>query len=209
MVRQMTSDNVGESSHGKAIIAGDAALVPGWRGHIPEKRDGGEANAPELLQMVRPGDRVRLSAGGGDVLVVTGQRSVETARKPQGSKRKGSLSIRDVVDDLRAKGKKAGMLKVITYRPFPKAAILKALAKAKEVAVVDKSISLGMFGPLYTDITSALASTGPKMPKVSGFVLGLGGRDITKKSIFDVYDRLSRKQVDCEFIGLKKELLVE
>ncbi|MFH0877467.1 MAG: pyruvate ferredoxin oxidoreductase [Candidatus Omnitrophota bacterium] len=118
-------------------------------------------------------------------------------------------TIRDTVDELRDKGKKVGLLKIITYRPFPKNAIIGALGKAKEVAVVDKSISLGMFGPLYADMTSALSSLGAKMPKVSGFVLGLGGRDITKKSITDVYDRLSGKQVDCEFIGLKQELLNE
>ena len=118
-------------------------------------------------------------------------------------------SIRDVVDDLRAKGKKAGLLKVISYRPFPKDCVAKALAKAKEVAVVDKSISLGAFGPLYTDVMAAVSSLGPKMPKMSGFVLGLGGRDITKRSIMDTYERLAGSQVDCEFIGLKQELLVE
>jgi len=116
-------------------------------------------------------------------------------------------SIRDVVDELRAKGEKVGLLKVICYRPFPKDAIAAALSKVREVAVVDKSISLGAYGPLYTDLTSALSSSGCKIPKVSGFILGLGGRDITKKSIADVYDRLGGKQVDCEFMGLKQELL--
>jgi pyruvate ferredoxin oxidoreductase alpha subunit len=116
-------------------------------------------------------------------------------------------TIRDTIDDLRAKGKKVGLLKVITYRPFPKQALVAALAKAKEVAVVDKSISLGANGPLFSDLSSALASSGAKMPKVSGFVLGLGGRDITKDSVLQVYERLSGPQVDCEFMGLKPELL--
>jgi pyruvate ferredoxin oxidoreductase alpha subunit len=118
-------------------------------------------------------------------------------------------SIRDVVDDLRAEGKKAGLLKVISYRPFPKDRIANALAQAKEVAVIDKSISLGAFGPLYTDVMTAVSSLGSKMPKTSGFVLGLGGRDITKRSIMETCERLSGKQVDCEFIGLKQELLAE
>ena len=118
-------------------------------------------------------------------------------------------TIRDVVDELRDKGKKAGLLKIITYRPFPKAAIISALGKAKEVAVVDKSISLGAFGPLYTDLCAGLSSLAARMPKVSGFILGLGGRDITKKSIFEVYEKLSGKQVDCSYVGLKQELLEE
>ncbi|HAJ57757.1 MAG TPA: pyruvate ferredoxin oxidoreductase [Candidatus Omnitrophica bacterium] len=118
-------------------------------------------------------------------------------------------TIRDSVDELRAKGKKAGLLKIISYRPFPKDEVLTALSRAREVAVVDKSVSLGGFGPVYTDLCAAVSSMGPKAPKVSGFVLGLGGRDITLKSIQDVYERMSGKQVDCEFIGLKQELLAE
>jgi pyruvate ferredoxin oxidoreductase alpha subunit len=118
-------------------------------------------------------------------------------------------TIRDSVDELRAKGKKVGLLKITSYRPFPKNEIVKALSRAREVAVVDKSISLGGFGPLYTDLSAAVSSMGAKAPKVSGFVIGLGGRDITLKSIQEVYECLSGKQVDCEFIGLKKELLAE
>ena len=118
-------------------------------------------------------------------------------------------TIRDTIDELRDKGKKVGLLKIVSYRPFPKEAILAVLGLAREVAVVDKSISLGGFGPLYTDLAGALSSLGSKMPKMSGFVLGLGGRDITKKSILEVYEKLSGKQVDCEFSGLKQELLAE
>jgi pyruvate ferredoxin oxidoreductase alpha subunit len=118
-------------------------------------------------------------------------------------------TIRDTIDELRAQGQKVGLLKIATYRPFPKAAVVKALSKVKEVAVVDKSVSLGGFGCLYMDMTSAMASMGSKMPKTSGFVLGLGGRDITKKSILDVYQGLSGAQTDCTFIGLKPELLTE
>jgi pyruvate ferredoxin oxidoreductase alpha subunit len=118
-------------------------------------------------------------------------------------------TIRDTIDELRDKGKKVGLLKIATYRPFPKAAIFKALARAKEIAVVDKSISLGAYGPLFTDLAAAMASQGGKMPKVSGFVLGLGGRDITKASIHQVYEKLALPQVDCAYIGLKQELLAE
>jgi len=116
-------------------------------------------------------------------------------------------TIREAIDGMRRDGKKVGLLKVITYRPFPKEAVLAALAKAKEVAVIDKSISLGAWGPLYTDMAAALGSLGAKAPKTSGFVLGLGGRDITQKSINDTLEQLIGKQTDCTFIGLKQELL--
>ncbi|MGE5279949.1 MAG: pyruvate ferredoxin oxidoreductase [Deltaproteobacteria bacterium] len=116
-------------------------------------------------------------------------------------------TIREVVDALRQKGKKAGMLKIVSYRPFPVEAVKTALAKAKEVAVVDKSISLGSSGPLYLEVNAALSQLGGKAPKTSGFILGLGGRDIRPNSIFEVFEKLAGKQTDCAFIGLKQELL--
>ncbi len=116
-------------------------------------------------------------------------------------------TVREVVDGLRRDGKKAGLLKIVTYRPFPKDAILAALADAKEVAVIDKSISLGSCGPLYTDMSAALGTLGAKAPKTSGFILGLGGRDITLKSVYETYEALAGKQTDCTFIGLRQELL--
>ena len=116
-------------------------------------------------------------------------------------------TVREAVDALRKDGKKAGLLKIISYRPFPKDAIVAALSKAKEVAVIDKSISLGSSGPLYLDLAAALSTLGAKVPKTSGFILGLGGRDITMKSVLETFEKLGGKQTDCAFIGLKRELL--
>jgi len=116
-------------------------------------------------------------------------------------------TVREAVDSLRKDGKKAGMLKIVTFRPFPREAILAALGKAKEVAVIDKSLSLGSSGTMYLDISALLGTLGAKAPKTSGFVLGLGGRDITQQAIFETYEKLTGKQTDCTFIGLRQELL--
>ncbi|MDD4909578.1 MAG: transketolase C-terminal domain-containing protein [Candidatus Omnitrophica bacterium] len=118
-------------------------------------------------------------------------------------------TIKDVVDELRSKGKKVGLLKVITYRPFPEQAIYEALKNTGRVAVLDKSISLGAYGPLYTDLKGAFFAR-KKAPKaISGFVAGLGGRDITRETIKDIFKKLSGKQVNAEFMDLKPELLEE
>jgi pyruvate ferredoxin oxidoreductase alpha subunit len=115
-------------------------------------------------------------------------------------------TIKDTVDDLRKEGKKVGALKITTYRPFPKQAIYDAIKNIPEIAVLDKSISLGAYGPLYTDLLSVFQGKN-NCPKISGFVIGLGGRDITKASISEVFNRLSGKQVDCDFLGVKENLL--
>lgn len=117
-------------------------------------------------------------------------------------------TIKDVVDALRAKGKKVGLLRVVTYRPFPAAEIFRALKDVPRVAVLEKAVSLGSYSPLLSEIRSCFSGK-KKSPVISGFVIGLGGRDITLDSIKEVFKRLTAKPVSEEFIDLKPELLVE
>ncbi|MBM3244453.1 MAG: pyruvate ferredoxin oxidoreductase [Candidatus Omnitrophica bacterium] len=118
-------------------------------------------------------------------------------------------SIKDVVDELRSKGKKVGLLKIVSYRPFPVDAICNSLKDVPKVAVLDKAVSLGSYAPLASEIRSAFFGK-KKAPKViSSFIAGLGGRDITKDSIKEIYRLLTAKELQEEFIDLKPELLKE
>ncbi len=117
-------------------------------------------------------------------------------------------TTKEAVDRLREKGKKVGVLKIITYRPFPYKEVYNALKNAKQIGVVEKAISLGAYGPLYTDVMNAFIGK-TRLPKVSGFIFGLGGRDITVECIQNIFKKLSGKQVNAEFIDLKEELLEE
>ena len=67
-------------------------------------------------------------------------------------------TIKDVIDLEREKGKKVGLLKIVTYRPFPKEAIKAALGGIRILAVIDKDISLGLDGALYSEIKAILSS---------------------------------------------------
>ena len=118
-------------------------------------------------------------------------------------------TIKDVVDDLRKKGKKVGLLKVTSYRPFPQQAIYEALKNVAKVAVLDKALSLGAYAPLAVEVRSVFTGK-KKAPKViSSFIAGLGGRDITKDSIEEIYKSLTTRELSGEFIDLKPELLKE
>lgn len=117
-------------------------------------------------------------------------------------------TIKEAVDELRKEGRKIGVLKMTTYRPFPAKEILSALKNAAAVAVVDKSISLGGFGPLYTDLAAVFQGQA-KQPKLSGFVAGLGGRDIKISTVKEVAKKLSGAQTPCEFIEVREDLLRE
>ncbi|MDD5246574.1 MAG: pyruvate ferredoxin oxidoreductase [Candidatus Omnitrophica bacterium] len=118
-------------------------------------------------------------------------------------------TVKDVVDELRAKGKKVGMLKVSCFRPFPVAAVTESLKNIPKVAVLDKSLSLGSYAPLATEVRAAFCGK-KKAPKIiSSFIAGLGGRDITRHSIKEIFRLLTAKELQGEFIDLKPELLKE
>ena len=116
-----------------------------------------------------------------------------------------------VVDNLREKGIKAGLLKIRVYRPFPGEEVAKALSHVKAVAVLDKSDSLnGIGGALFTDVTSSMFTNNVQVPTVS-YVYGIGGRDTTSNQIESVYTDL--KQIaesgkienPYRYLGLRKE----
>jgi pyruvate ferredoxin oxidoreductase alpha subunit len=114
-------------------------------------------------------------------------------------------TIKDVVDSQRKQGKKVGLLKIVSYRPFPKQAIKKALDSAKNIGVIDKDISLGSDGALYSEVKSVISSD----KKISGFIAGLGGRDIKAKTVEEIIDLSEKEENSCRFIDLNKNILWE
>ena len=106
-------------------------------------------------------------------------------------------TIKEEVDELNNQGKKAGVLKVVSLRPFPDSEINQALKKAKTIAVVDKSISLGTEGILATELRRVLGSE----KKIVSFVAGLGGRDITKDTIRRIYETVGKTKEKVVFMN--------
>ena len=110
---------------------------------------------------------------------------------------------KEVVDELRGKGKKVGVVKLVSYRPFPRILLREALKGASNILVLDKGISLGNAGPVLLDVRSALHGR-PRQPKIRGFVVGLGGRDVTRETIKAA---LAEKElVDARFLDLKADV---
>jgi len=118
-------------------------------------------------------------------------------------------TIKEVIDELRAKGKKVGLLKIITYRPFPQQAIYEALKNIPKVGVLDRALSLGSFAPLAGEIKAAFFGKKKKPQVISSFIAGLGGRDITRGTIKEILRLLTQKERSCDFMDLKPELLKE
>ncbi|NQT49396.1 pyruvate ferredoxin oxidoreductase [Candidatus Kuenenbacteria bacterium] len=102
-------------------------------------------------------------------------------------------TIKEVVDEI----PDSAVLSVKCLRPFPAEEIIKKLAKAKYVAVIDKSISLGNEGVLATEIKATLRNS---KTKVQSFVAGLGGRDITRKMVGNIYKQVQKSSSKLTFI---------
>ena len=120
-------------------------------------------------------------------------------------------ATRMVVDDLRARGVKAGMIRVRLFRPFPYVEYAKALSGCKAVGVLDRAESFGaQGGPLFLEVRAALYDCDPR-PKVLPFIYGLGGRDIFPANIDEAFAALrkaaSAKKVDTRrrYLNLRKD----
>ena len=106
------------------------------------------------------------------------------------------------VDELRAQGIRAGLLKIRMFRPFPAEEIAESLKNAKAVAVLDKADSLNAAGgALYEDVTSGMFINNINVPTVN-YVYGIGGRDTTVSDIKSVYK-------DLEVIAFEQEKQVD
>jgi pyruvate ferredoxin oxidoreductase alpha subunit len=121
-------------------------------------------------------------------------------------------TTRMIVDKLRAKGVKAGMVRVRVFRPFPYAAFAKALEHVKVVGVMDRADSFGaQGGPLWLEIRAALYDNDPR-PQVLPFIYGLGGRDIFPDNIeqaFAVLEDAARSKTpvstERRYLNLRKD----
>ena len=96
-------------------------------------------------------------------------------------------TIRYVVDELRAEGIKAGMIKQRLFRPFPAEHIKKAVGDLPVLGVMEKCISFGApASPLMEEIMTAYYHDDNK-PMMANYVVGLGGRDVSPAMIREAY----------------------
>jgi pyruvate ferredoxin oxidoreductase alpha subunit len=97
---------------------------------------------------------------------------------------------KDVVEDYRSKGIKAGLLKLRCFRPFPAAEIAAAIGNCKAVCVLDRAASYGAAsGPLFSEVASAMYTAKADVP-LTNIIYGLGGREIRPEQIATIYDML-------------------
>lgn len=119
-------------------------------------------------------------------------------------------TTKTVVDQLRSKGIKAGLLRLRTYRPYPVKDIINTLENVKAIAVMDRSHSFGaQGGPVFHEIRHVLYDASIH-PHVVDYIYGLGGRDMPQSLIHEIYKDLQKiletKRVEkpVQFIGVRE-----
>lgn len=114
----------------------------------------------------------------------------------------------EVVDYLRSKGEKVGLIKVHLYRPFSEKYFFDVMPKTvKRIAVLDRTKEPGAVGePLYLDVKSLYYNKADK-PLIVGGRYGLGSKDVKPNQIIAVFDNLKADQPRDRFtIGIEDDV---
>jgi len=119
-------------------------------------------------------------------------------------------TVKDVIDELRAEGVRAGLLRLRTFRPFPAGEVQTALENVKAVAVMDKSMSFGgNGGAVFHEVRHAMYDS-KSHPFIVDYIYGLGGRDTSPKDFRKVYSELhmiahnNRMDKLVNYVGLRE-----
>jgi len=91
-------------------------------------------------------------------------------------------TIKDTIDEMRDDGVPIGLVTLVSFRPFPTTALREKLVRARNVVVIEKSLAVGMGGPLANNVDLALRNVAGA-PQVHSVIAGLGGRSITRASL--------------------------
>lgn len=124
-------------------------------------------------------------------------------------------TIRAVLREMRAEGKKVGLLKVRVFRPWPFREIAAALSRVKVVGVMDRAEGFAGFGgPLFDEVRSALYDA-PQRPLTVNYIYGLGGRDIGPEEIRGLFEELlaiaqaGKVEEAIRYVGLREASMAE
>lgn len=118
----------------------------------------------------------------------------------------GSIAglCRETADKLRAESKKVGVVRLRYLRPFPTAEFVESVKNAKAVGVLEKDISFGSEGTVFTNVNSALHSAELQVPSYN-FIGGLGGRNISRSDIENIFFAIENGAERVNFIGIEVE----
>ena len=100
-----------------------------------------------------------------------------------------AVTLRDVVDEWRARGEKVGMIQIKMFRPFPASEIRELCAGASRIGVLDRNYAAGIGGIFCHEVRACLQGQGDRL--VQGYLTGVGGGDVVPELVHEVVDDLT------------------
>jgi pyruvate ferredoxin oxidoreductase alpha subunit len=141
-------------------------------------------NAKQVIQEVDDAFGASFGRSYGGLLSAEGMENAEVAILTLGSL---TSTARQVVKTLREEaGIPIGLIKLRTVRPFPDHELKKILCGIKAVAVMERDVSVGAGGIIYTELSRSLNGDRRTKPLLINYILGLGGRDVTIEDIREI-----------------------
>ncbi|MBN1924002.1 MAG: pyruvate ferredoxin oxidoreductase [Nanoarchaeota archaeon] len=110
-------------------------------------------------------------------------------------------AVKDVVDELRNRGEKVGLLKIRMFRPFPYERVFNALKKCKSVTVLDRSESFGANPPLMSEVKNSLSSA---HVIINSVIYGLGGREFTEEDVKLIFNNMIKGKKVKHYAGCRE-----
>ncbi|HZE36457.1 MAG TPA: pyruvate ferredoxin oxidoreductase, partial [Candidatus Eisenbacteria bacterium] len=101
-----------------------------------------------------------------------------------------SLPFKVGIRNMRAQGKKVGLIRPRWFRPFPTEKMVAALQGAKAIGVIDRDYSFGSpfgSGVVANEIRASMYNA-EKRPPLLSFICGLGGREVTLEDVYKAAD---------------------
>jgi pyruvate ferredoxin oxidoreductase alpha subunit len=97
-------------------------------------------------------------------------------------------NIKTAIDELKEEGKKAGLVQLRLFRPFPSEELLSVIKDKKRIAIIERVMPAGAAnGPLFLEIASLMCVHNVHI-QIENYIVGLGGRDVLPKSFADIFN---------------------
>jgi pyruvate ferredoxin oxidoreductase alpha subunit len=114
-------------------------------------------------------------------------------------------TIKEVIDDMRDKGVRIGVVSICSFRPFPLDALRAVLEHAKRVVVIEKCLAVGLGGIVSDGVRKSLSGI-----VLNGYtvIAGLGGRAITRASLTKLFEQAGRDALEpVTFLDLNVDMV--
>lgn len=157
-----------------------------WNMEFRQQQQQASLRAAEIIEKIDKEYAEKFGRGYGGMLEEYRMDSAEVCLVALGS---ANGTAKEVVDELRREGVRAGLVKLRFIRPFPRKFFEELPARVKAVGIIDRDLSFGYEGAVGSEVKAAMQASSVRVPALN-FIAGIAGRDIPRPTIRGMYEKL-------------------